>query len=206
MSKFSKVPVNLVDHIQVNVGFITNSFVPDTGVAGSVLGAISSDGFTFNSNPSFQDFGEDVGGVPPNTMQMKRIQYFDPSASGGFKDCTPELAEFLIGAADSEDDPSSDTSGVLHKVQITPRHEIKSTDFYGDLWIIGDYSGVNTGNNAGFIAVHLKNCFNNTGFQWSTANFGKGTFSFDFHGHYDLADLDEVPFDVYMQYYVENAG
>lgn len=186
--KFTQVPIDTFEKLVLNAGILVDEFTPSTGVIGNLLGATSG-GIAFASNPTFTDFGEDIDNVPANTKELKRIDSYDPSMSGTFLTCTPSVIKQLVGGADID---TTDNTKVI------PRNELKDTDF-DDVWWIGDYSDKNTGTNAGFLAIHLINALNTTGFQIQSADNGKGTMSFEFHGHYTLDDIDEVPFEIYCK-------
>lgn len=187
--QYTKVAADAFQKLQMNAGILVDSFVPSTGVIGNILGATTG-GLSFNSNPSFEDFGEDVDNVPNNTMQLKRITSYDPTISGTFLTVTTALAAKLIGAADV---------GTTDTTQITPRGQLSEDDF-DDVWIVGDYSDQNTGaTTAGFVAIHIMNALNTAGFQLQTTKNGKGQFAFEFHGHYDIENMDTVPFEVYVK-------
>lgn len=184
--QFTKVASNAFEQITLNAGVLVDGFTPNTGVIGNILAATKG-GLTFNSNPSYYDFGEDVDNVPANTMQLKRLKGYDPVISGTAVTVTAALAKQLIGAAD------------VSSTHITPRGEL-STDDFDDVWIVADYSDKNTGaSTAGYVAIHIMNALNNAGFQLKTGKDEKGEFPFEFHGHYDLTDLDEVPFEIYIK-------
>lgn len=186
MGQYTKVKATTMDEIQMDAGIMVDSFVPDTGVIGNVLAATTG-GFSFATNPEFEDFGEDIDNMPPNTWQMKRIKSYDPAASGNFVAITAALAKRLNGGAD------------LDGNKITPRQKLLEADFQ-DVWIIGDYSSKNEGaTTAGFVAIHIMHALNTGGFQWTSTKDGKGQFAFDFHGHYDLEDIDTVPFEIYVK-------
>lgn len=186
--KFTQVKTDAFQNLQMNAGIICDSFTPSTGTIGNILGATTG-GFQFNSNPTYLDFGEDVDNCPPNTWQLKRVSYYDPVISGTFLTISAENAKKLTGGADI---PSNDVTHVV------PRGSLESTDF-SDVWVIGDYSDKNTGQNAGFLAVHLKKVLNTAGIQWTSTKDGKGQFAFEFHGHYDLQNVDDVPFEIYCK-------
>lgn len=186
--KYTQVKADAFQNLQMNAGIICDSFNPATGAIGNILGATTG-GFTFNSNPTYLDFGEDVDNCPPNTWQLKRISYYDPAISGTFLTISAARSKNLIGGADI---PSNNTTHVV------PRGNLEAADF-SDVWVIGDYSDKNTGNNAGYLAVHLKNVLNTAGIQWTTTKDGKGQFSFDYHAHYDLQNVDDIPFEIYCK-------
>ena len=185
--KFTQVPADTFQRLQLNAGILVDTFTPATGVIGNILGATSG-GINFASNPTYTDFGEDIDNVPNNMKELKHLSAFDPSMSGTFLTVTAAVAKMLVGAADI----GTDTTKVV------PRQQLLSTDF-SELWWIGDYSDKNTGENAGFIAIHLLNALNTSGFQIQSGKDAKGTMSFEFHGHYSIEDQDTVPFEIYVK-------
>jgi len=186
--KFTRVPDDTFEKLQLNAGILVDAFTPATGVIGNILGATTG-GIQFSTNPEFTDFGEDIDNVPNNMLELKHLNQFDPQMSGTFLTCTPALAKSLVGAADID---GSDATRVI------PRAELLATD-YDDVWWIGDYSDVNTGANAGFIAIHLMNALNTAGFQIQSTKNEKGQLAFEYHGHYSIATQDVVPFEIYVK-------
>ena len=186
--KFTKVPDDTFEKLQLNAGILVDTFTPETGVIGNILGATTG-GIQFSTNPEFTDFGEDVDNVPNNMKELKHLNGYDPQMSGTFLTCTPALAKSLVGAADID---STDTTKVV------PRAELLAADF-DDVWWIGDYSDVNTGANAGFIAIHLLNALNTAGFQIQSTKNEKGQLAFEYHGHYSIESQDVVPFEIYVK-------
>ena len=186
--KYTKMPTDAFEKLQLNAGILVDSFVPGTGVIGNLLGATSG-GIQFNSNPTYEDFGEDVDNCPPNMKELKKLTGFDPQMSGTFLTCTPAVLQSLVGAADID---------VSDSTHVIPRQVIERTDFK-DLWWIGDYSDVNTGDNAGFLAIHLMNALNQGGFQIQSGKNAKGQMAFEYHGHYSMSAQERVPFEIYCQ-------
>lgn len=188
MQKFTQVPTDTFEHLQLNAGILLDGFTPATGTIGNILGATTG-GIQFSTNPDFTDFGEDIDNVPNNMLELKHLNQYDAQMSGTFLTCTPALAKKLVGAANID---STDTTKVV------PRAELLSTDF-DDVWWVGDYSDVNTGANAGFIAIHLMNALNTAGFQIQSTKNEKGQFAFEFHGHYSIEAQETVPFEIYVK-------
>ena len=186
--KFTRVPDDTFEKLQLNAGILVDAFTPATGVIGNILGATTG-GIQFSTNPEFTDFGEDIDNVPNNMLELKHLNQFDPQMSGTFLTCTPALAKSLVGAADID---SGDATRVI------PRAELLASD-YDDVWWIGEYSDVNTGANAGFIAIHLMNALNTAGFQIQSTKNEKGQLAFEYHGHYSIAAQDTVPFEIYVK-------
>lgn len=188
--KYTKIPEDTFKNLQLNAGILLKSFTPATGVAGEIIGATSG-GINFKSSPSYTDFGEDVDNCPKNMKEFKVIDSIETTMSGTFISVTPNLVENLIGAADVEA-----VSGT-NVYKIVPRNELLNADFE-DLWWVGDYSDVNTGENAGFMAIHLMNTLNTDGFQIQTGNKAKGQFAFNYMAHYSMNAQDTVPYEIYI--------
>lgn len=188
MGKFTKYPAKFWKKIQLNAGIVVEGFNPTDMTFTAIMGA-TSNGTTFNPNPTYDDFGSDIDNVQPNTKQFKRLRYYDPSLAGTFRTIDPERAAQLC--------PGVDASGV-----ITPA-SVLTDDMFVDVTLLADYTEVNdddatAGATAGYMAVTVKNALNTTGFQWKTNKDGKGEFPFDFHGHYDLDDPDAAPFELHV--------
>lgn len=186
--KYTKVPEDTFEKLQLNAGIMVDEFTPATGVIGNILGATTG-GIEFSTNPEFTDFGEDIDNIPNNTMELKHLNAFDPQMSGTFLTCTPALVKSLVGAANIAAGDST---------KVVPRAELLTSDFE-DIWWVGDYSDVNTGESAGFIAIHLMNALNTEGFQIKSSKDEKGQLEFEYHGHYSIEDQDTVPFEIYVK-------
>lgn len=188
--KYTKIPADTFKNLQLNAGILVDSFNPATGEIGSIIGATSG-GVAFATNPEYTDFAEDIDNAPKNMLEMKQLTSLEPKLSGTFVSVTAALAKKLIGAADASPVGGTDV------VKIVPRSELTSADFQ-DVWWVGDYSDVNTGADAGFMAIHLINAFNTSGFQIQSTEKAKGTFSFEFTGHYTMSDQEKIPYELYI--------
>lgn len=187
--KFTQVASDAFQKLQLNAGIILTEFDPTSPTVDKtkIFGATSG-GTSFATNPEYVDFGEDIDNVPPNTKQLKRLQSVAPTMSGTLKTADTAVAKALIGGADV-----NSTTG-----KITPRADLADADFI-DLWWVGDYSDKNGNTNGGFIAIKLANALNTGGFQLQSNDDGKGDFAFEFAGHYDLDDIDVLPFEVWVK-------
>ena len=186
--KYTQIPVDAFQNIQLNAGILVDSFNPSTGVIGSLLGATSG-GVQFQDNMEFKDFGEDIDNCPKNMKELKKLDKHEVTMSGTFVTISAATAKTLAATADIDPD---DTSHII------PRNDVYEGDFQ-TLWWIGDYSDVNTGDNAGFCAIKLMNALNTGGFQIQSADKDKGKFAFTFTGHYSMAAQDTVPYEVYVR-------
>lgn len=185
--KFTQIPTDTFEKLQLNAGILLDGFTPATGVIGNIIGATSG-GVNFSDTPSFIDFGEDIDNCPKNTMELKRIDDREVTMSGTFLTVSTAVVKRLMGAADID---SSDTT------KIVPRDDLTTTDF-DEVWWVGDYSDKN-GTNGGFIAIKLMNALNTAGFQIQSGDKAKGQFAFSFLGHYSIEAQSVVPYEVYVK-------
>lgn len=99
--------------------------------------------------------------------------------------------------------PGDSVSGLYEAVEheIVPTQDIIVTGngrAFHDYWLIGDYSDVNTGDDAGFIAIKMKNAMTDGGLSMVTTDGEKAKFAFDFAAHYSISTPEAVPFEVYV--------
>ena len=186
--KFTQIRANTFKQLQMNAGILVDSFTPATGVIGNLIGATSG-GVQFADAQSYTDLGDDIDNCPKNMKELKKLESHAVTMGGTFVSVTAATAKLLVGTGDI------DASDATH---IIPRNDVLAADFM-DLWWVGDYSDQNTGTNAGFMAIHLKNALNTGGFQIQTGDKAKGTFSFSFEGHYSMDAQDEVPYEIYVK-------
>ena len=187
-AKFTQIPAGTFEHLQINAGILVDEFTPSTETVGNLLGATSG-GISFADNITYTDFGDDIDNCPKNTKELKQIDGREITLSGTMVTVTTARAKQFIAAADID---GTDTS------KIVPRDTLKNSDF-DDVWWIGDYSDINTGASAGFIAIKLKDALNTGGFQLSTSDKGKGQFAFNFMAHYSIENPDTVPYEMYIK-------
>lgn len=186
--KYTQIPATAFQNIQLNAGILVDNFNPATGSIGNLIGATSG-GVNFTDSVEYKDFGEDIDNCPKNTKELKQIDSRDVKMSGTFVTVTSAIAKKLMGASDV------DSNNANH---IIPRDTLVSADF-ADIWWIGDYSDVNTGDNAGYVAIHVMNALSTGGFQIQSTDKDKGKFAFEFTGHYSIAAQDTVPYEVYVK-------
>lgn len=188
--KFTKIPSDAFQKLQINAGILTTDFTPATGTIGSSgqIGATTG-GVSFAATPSYSDYGEDIDNCPKNMMELIKLDEWDVKMAGVFVNADTSIAKTLVGAADI---------GTTDTTKVTPRNDI-STDDFKDIWLVGDYSDKNGETNGGFIAIKLINALSTGGFQLQTADKAKGQFAFEFTGHYSMSAQDKVPFEIYIK-------
>lgn len=193
--KYTQIPASTFQNLQMNAGILTSSFNPTTGEVTGIMGATTG-GVQFTDSVEYTDFGDDIDNCPKNMLELKKLDSHEVTVSGTFVTVSASLAKTLAGAADV------DANNAAH---IVPRNDLDTTDFT-DIWWIGDYSDVNTGEKAGFLAIHLMNALNTGGFQIQSTDNGKGQFAFEFTGHYSLDAQDTVPYEIYVKGGVSGNG
>lgn len=186
--KYTQIPATAFQNIQLNAGILVDSFVPATGVIGRLLGATTG-GVKFTDSVSYTDFGDDIDNCPKNMKELKKLESHEVTMEGTFVTIDAATTKMLVAVGDVDELDSS---------HIIPRNDLLQTDFL-DLWWIGDYSDVNTGANAGFVAIHLINALNTGGFQIQSGDKAKGQFAFSFMGHYSMDAQDTVPYEVFIK-------
>lgn len=194
--KFTKIPSDAFQKLQINAGILTTDFTPATGTVGASgqIGATTG-GITFTAKPTYSDFGADIDNCPENMKELKRLDAWVATASGTFVNADTAIAKTLCGAADI---------GKTDTTKVTPRNDLSDADF-SDIWLVGDYSDKNGETNGGFIAIKLLNALSTGGFQLKTADKAKGQFAFEFTAHYSITAQDTVPYEIYIKAGTEEA-
>jgi hypothetical protein len=194
MAKFTQIPTDTFKKLQLNAGILSTEFDPATGElsAANIVGATSG-GVSFEATPSFSDFGEDIDNCPKNMKELKKLDSWEAKMSGSFVTMDTKAAVSVIGtAAVASNDPT----------KVVPRNSVDAEDFK-DLWWVGDYSDVNddgsSAGKAGFIAIKLINALSTGGFKIQSGDKAKGTFEFEYTGHYSIENTDIVPFELYIK-------
>lgn len=187
MARFTQIPADTFEKLQINAGMLLSAFEPTTGEyeATNILGATSG-GITFTDAPSYVDFGEDIDNCPKNTKELKRIESREITLAGTYVTMSSNSAKSLINGASIEGN------------KITPSDALTDADF-NDIWLVGDYSDDNSASTGGFIAIHLMNAMSTGGFALQTADKGKGTYAFTYTAHYSIDAQNVVPYEVYIK-------
>ena len=188
--KFTKIPSDAFQKLQINAGILTTDFTPATGAVGKAgqIGATTG-GVNFTATPTYSDFGEDIDNCPKNMKELKKLDSWEVKMTGTFVNADTAIAKRLCGAADI---------GTTDTTKVTPRNDLKDADF-DDIWLVGDYSDKNGETNGGFIAIHMLDALSTGGFQLKTADKAKGQFAFEFTAHYSIAEQDKVPYEIYIK-------
>ena len=180
MARFTKIPENTFDSLQLDAGILLKNFDPATGEepADEDIICATTGGITVSCEATYSDQGEDVDNCPNNLKELKKLDGWDCRMSFTSLGMSPELIRMALGAADVTD------------TKIVPRRDLEQSDF-ADIWWVGDKA------DGGFAAVKLMNALSSSGFSLKTTKNGKGQVSVELMGHVSISAQDVVPMEFY---------
>ncbi len=188
MGKFTVIPQDTFEGLQLDAGVLLKTFDPETGAAPKDEDIIcaTTGGINPSCVPTYSDFAEDVDNAPTNLMEFKHLDGWECKFGFTSLGTSAESIRLALGAADI--DP---TTG-----KITPRRNVKLTDF-SDIWWVGDRA------DGGMVAIRLINALSTGGFSLQTTKNGKGQVSMELTGHVSIKNQDTMPMEFYSSGPVE---
>lgn len=182
MGKFTVIPADTFEGMQLDAGVLLKTFNPATPTAPSDENIIcaTTGGVNVSCVPTYSDLGEDVDNCPVNMKELKHLDSWESKMSFTSLGTSKENIRMALGAADI----AADTGA------IKPRRDLKQTDF-SDIWWVGDRA------DGGCVAVQLKNALSTAGFTLQTTKSGKGQVSVELTGHVSIEDQDTMPMVFY---------
>lgn len=182
MSRFTVIPQDTFQELQLDAGILLNTFNPaNPSVTDTNIITATTGGITVACVPTYSDFGEDVDNCPNNTKELKHLDGWECTITTTALGTSPEAIKLALGAADIDGADST---------KITPRADLAQTDF-SDIWWVGDRA------DGGMVAVQLKNALSTGGFSLQTTKNGKGQISLTLTGHVSINAQDVVPMVFY---------
>lgn len=182
MSRFTVIPQDTFQELQLDAGILLNTFNPaNPSVTDTNIITATTGGITVACVPTYSDFGEDVDNCPNNTKELKHLDGWECTITTTALGTSPEAIKLALGAADIDGTDST---------KITPRADLAQTDF-SDIWWVGDRA------DGGMVAVQLKNALSTGGFSLQTTKNGKGQISLTLTGHVSINAQDVVPMVFY---------
>lgn len=181
MGKFTRIPEKTFQNLQLDAGILLSKFDPEgtTQVEDADIITATTGGIQATCVPTYSDQGEDVDNCPMNLLELKKLDGWDCKLAFTALGTSPKLIQLSLGAAD--------VSGN----KITPRRDLKTTDFKDELWWVGDRA------DGGMVAVKLLHALSTGGFSLQTTKNGKGQIACEITGHVSQAAQDVVPMEFY---------
>ena len=182
MGKFTVIPQDTFEGLQLDAGVLLKTFDPQTGAAPKDEDIIcaTTGGINITCVPTYSDLGEDVDNCPVNMKELKHLDSWECKMSFTSLGTSKENIRMALGAADIATDTGA----------IKPRKDLAQTDF-SDLWWVGDRA------DGGCVAVQLKNALSTSGFSLQTTKSGKGQVSVELTGHVSIEAQDVMPMVFY---------
>lgn len=182
MGRFTVIPENTFDALQLDAGVLLKTFNPaQPSVVDENIICATTGGINPVCKANYSDFGEDVDNCPNNMMELKHLDGWDCTMAFTAIGTSPELIKMTLGAADID---GTDTSKII------PRRDLEQTDF-SDLWWVGDRA------DGGFVAIQLKNALSTEGFSLQTSKNAKGQVAVTLMGHVSINAQSVVPMVFY---------
>ena len=182
MAKFTVIPQDTFDGLQMDAGVILKRFDPSAPVAPADEDIVcaTTGGISPSCVPTYSDLGSDVDNCPVNMKELKHLDSWECKISFTSLGTSAESIRMALGAADIDAETGA----------IVPRRDLAQSDF-GDLWWVGDRA------DGGCVAIQLKNALSTGGFSLKTTKAGKGQVSIELTGHVALADQTTMPMVIY---------
>ena len=181
MGRFTKIPQDTFNELQLDAGVLLNSFDPASAeVTDEAIICATTGGINVSCVPTFSDMGEDVDNCPANMKELKKLDSWACRMTFTSLGTSPAAIRLALGAADTDAE-----SG-----KITPRRNLQQSDF-ADIWWVGDRA------DGGLVAVRLINALSTDGFTLQTTKNGKGQVSVGLTGHVSIDAQDVVPMEFY---------
>ena len=182
MGRFTVIPQNTFDALQLDAGVLLTTFDPANPAAPSDSDIIcaTTGGIQASCTPTYSDMGDDIDNVPANMMELKHLDSWECKISTTCLGTSVELIRMALGAADVTAASS----------KIVPRRDLAQTDF-ADIWWVGDKA------DGGLVAIKLKNALSTGGFSLQTTKNGKGQITLELTGHVSINAQNTMPMEFY---------
>lgn len=182
MGKFTVIPQDTFNGLQMDAGVLLKTFNPASPVAplDSDIICATTGGITVSCVPTYSDLGADVDNCPNDMKELKHLDGWEAKMSCTSLGTDAETIRLALGAADVNASTGA----------ITPRKDLAQTDF-SDIWWVGDRA------DGGMVAVQLKNALSTAGFSLKTTKNGKGQITLELTGHVSINAQSVMPMVFY---------
>lgn len=189
MSIFTGLTANTRKHLQLDAGALYKNYDPATdtpSTATAKLIGATVGGSTFAAVPEVRQIS--VDGVKGPTKGFEAIDSWTVTLTATIKEVTVDVIKAALAAATSAATTSSPAS--YTKINIK---DLADSDYINNITWIGKLSGSSQP-----IMIVIKNALNLTGFTLQAQDKNEGGVPTVFTAHYDTADLESVPVDIYI--------
>lgn len=187
LSAFTK---NTAKNMQLDAGLLVRGLTDILNFNGTIadekkLGATSG-GASFSATPEMRNIFEGIDGAKGNYKDGNVIDNWEITLTATVKEMTAKNLQLAMATADIKSD--DDKFDVL-----TPRMEVKSTDYIDNICWLGTMNGSSEP-----MIIELKNVLNTNGISFTAEDKGSGSVELELKAHFDLSKPDEVPFNIYF--------
>ena len=187
LSAFTK---NTAKNMQLDAGLLVRGLTDILNFNGTIadekkLGATSG-GASFSATPEMRNIFEGIDGAKGNYKDGNVIDNWEITLTATVKEMTAKNLQLAMATADIKSD--NDKFDVL-----TPRMEVKSTDYIDNICWLGTMNGSSEP-----MIIELKNVLNTNGISFTAEDKGSGSVELELKAHFDLSKPDEVPFNIYF--------
>lgn len=187
LSAFTK---NTAKNMQLDAGLLVKGLTDILNFNGTIadekkLGATSG-GASFSATPEMRNIFEGIDGAKGNYKDGNVIDNWEITLTATVKEMTANNLKLAMATADIA--TGNDKFDVL-----TPRMEVKSTDYIDNICWLGTMNGSSEP-----MIIELKNVLNTNGISFTAEDKGSGSVELELKAHFDLSKPDEVPFNIYF--------
>lgn len=180
MGRFTVIPQDTFDELQMDAGILLSNFDPaNPTVTDADIITATTGGITVSATPTFSDLGSDVDNCPENTKELKHLDSWAVSVAFTALGTSADKIKLALGCADVAGN------------KVTPRRDLQQTDFKDAIWWVGDRA------DGGCVAVKIMNALSTGGFSLKSTKNGKGQISVTLTGHVSINAQNVVPIEFY---------
>lgn len=186
---FTGFNANTAKKLLLDAGAFVKDFEPatdtwDTIKDTKVIGATQGGG-SFSAVPTIRRI--EIDGVKGAAKGLEALDEWVVTITANVKEVSADTLTLALAGAKSED---AETPEGYKK--ITAKNEIALTDYLTNIAWIGKLSGSDKP-----VIIVVKNALCTNGLSLTMADKAEGVITLTFTGHYDPAELDSPPFEIY---------
>lgn len=187
LSAFTK---NTAKNMQLDAGLLVKGLTDILNFNGTIedekkLGATSG-GASFSATPEMRNIFEGIDGAKGNYKDGNVIDNWEITLTATVKEMTAKNLQLAMATADI-------ATGNEKFDVLTPRMEVKSTDYIDNICWLGTMNGSSEP-----MIIELKNVLNTNGISFTAEDKGSGSVELELKAHFDLSKPNEVPFNIYF--------